>query len=460
MRLIVALSLTFLATAPAQETGTQVWEKLVAPGMVYRMEYDPRIPMTMHGIRLSMASPAVRAVPALAGKTVFEDNDTKGRATVGQMMRENKAVGAINGDFFSLSGDPLGLMVRDGELLSTPLGKRAVFAWGPKKTAIGSASFSGLMTGGGSTVQIDGVNQSCGENEAILDTQSAGYALASAPSTMIVVRQGSGKWAPSTVMNGVISEILEDQTRLEVPRGTAVLVVRGKRAKAVEDLHVGTKVKFLMRTSGFDWEILDHAIGGGPMLLRNGKIVDDATEEGFREGFATTKNPRTAIGRTESGDMWFVVIEGRQESGSGATIEEEAKLMRRLGCIDAINLDGGGSTELALRGLIINKPSDGSERPIANGIVFMPKVGMPEPEPENAQLTVIGEAGPKHNAQARILNAAGKAVPNAEILWSSVGSAGWIDQGGHIHGVKNGRITVSAYVFGKRISSSVEIDGF
>ncbi len=461
MRFIVAAALSMLALVSApQDANVQVWEKLVAPGMVYRMEYDAKTPMTVHAVRLSMQSPAVAAVPVLAGQTVFEDNDSKGRGSVTQMVRENKAIGGINADFFALSGDPLGLMVHDGELISTPFNNRAVFAWGPKDAAIGIASFSGLMTGGGATVQIDGVNEACGDNMAVLNTQRAGAAVSSGPCKMLIVRYTAGKWAPSTVMRGVIVEILDDESKLEVQPRTVVLVVRGRRAQTVSDLHVGTNVKFLLQTSGFDWETMDQAVGGGPLLLRAGKFVDDSAAEGFRDGFANARHPRTAIGKTATGELWFVTIEGRQETGAGATTEEAAHVMARLGCVDAINLDGGGSTELALRGMVMNRPSDGSERLVANGIVFVPKVGLPELTPVPASIVITGSPAAKRAATAKVVETGGRIVPNSEVLWSSTGSAGWVDQGGLIHGVKNGRITVYAFAAGKRLSTTVEVDSF
>lgn len=101
------------------------------------------------------------------------------------------------------------------------------------------------------------------------------------------------------------------------------------------------------------------AIGGGPVLLQNGKIKITNNEELKFPGKAINdKHPRTAMGYTKDNKLIILVIQGRSESASGATLMQEAQILKDLGCVEALNLDGGGSSCLLVNGKETIKPSD------------------------------------------------------------------------------------------------------
>lgn len=113
------------------------------------------------------------------------------------------------------------------------------------------------------------------------------------------------------------------------------------------------------------------AIGGGPVLLKAGKIVNSYRQELFDgEGgiMCDGRHPRTAVGITADRHLVLFVCEGREmtEGVPGYTTEEVARLMKGLGCTDAINLDGGGSSCMLVGGSETIKPSDGSQRSVAS----------------------------------------------------------------------------------------------
>jgi exopolysaccharide biosynthesis protein len=82
--------------------------------------------------------------------------------------------------------------------------------------------------------------------------------------------------------------------------------------------------------------------------------------------------PRTALGIDRYGRYILAVVDGRQKFHStGLTLTEMAHTMRKLGAVNALNLDGGGSSVLAVRNRIVNKPSDGSERSVSNALLVM-----------------------------------------------------------------------------------------
>jgi hypothetical protein len=121
-------------------------------------------------------------------------------------------------------------------------------------------------------------------------------------------------------------------------------------------------------------------VNGGPGLLRGGHAAITAAAEGFDHpddpgfyyGFALRRNPRTIAGVTRGGRLLLVAVDGRAPGYSaGLDFEEEAAVMRSLGARDAVNLDGGGSTTMTIRGNVVTRPSDATgERPIGDAIVL------------------------------------------------------------------------------------------
>ncbi len=121
---------------------------------------------------------------------------------------------------------------------------------------------------------------------------------------------------------------------------------------------------------GVPW-IMEHAIGGSPMLIKDGEIrVTDAEE--LIEINNTTSRPRSAIGYTASGIVLFVAAEGDNAPGpAGFDLVQFATLLRSLGCVGAVNLDGGGSTSLVIGGQRTVRPSGGNERAVISALLLV-----------------------------------------------------------------------------------------
>ncbi|MDK2931606.1 MAG: hypothetical protein PWR07_1737 [Bacillota bacterium] len=141
-----------------------------------------------------------------------------------------------------------------------------------------------------------------------------------------------------------------------------------------------------------DWRALGvvHAIGGGPRLVKDGKVHITSGEERFKADVAVGRAPRTAAGVTFDGKLLLVAVTGRQAYHSiGVTLEELANLMIELGAKDAMNLDGGGSSTMVVRDYVMNTPSDGRERRVADAILIFSSLPQPTPVgpvPSNSDL--------------------------------------------------------------------------
>jgi len=425
----------------------QVWEKYFQPGITLRVEVDRSIPRIVYAIRFNEASGSVKAASMLPSASVIEDTPTKGRGTVSEAVAFHQALGGVNADYFPFTGDPLGLMVRDGELISHPNPARSVIAWGDRGATFGKATWKATATlPNGQTLDLDAVNAQCGPGQTILNTPAAGLATLKGKGALAVLNFGETVWTPQTEAIGELVSVVSDVESLPVEPGTAVLVANGLKADLLRALAPGDKVAVKIAVNGFDWTRRKWAIGGGPDLIRYGEINIDGKAQDFGDGHVNKRHPRTAVGRTLQGDIWYVVVDGRQKFSDGATLPEMARIMKRLGCIDAINLDGGGSSAINLFGLTLNKPSDGKERPVANAIIFQ---GVrPADEQAPLALSAIGSLIEGGNTQITLRDASGQKVPHAEIVWSAQGD-GWIDQGGLLHGLKEGSVTVRAWAKGR-----------
>ena len=129
----------------------------------------------------------------------------------------------------------------------------------------------------------------------------------------------------------------------------------------------GTAAFGILTTEDYSIYDMSNVIQAGPMLIENG--IPAETDEDFKSAFTAARHPRSAVGVNNAGQWVFFIIDGRNGMhSSGATISELTDILRSQGVIHALNLDGGGSTELIIDGRIYNVPSDGHERSISYGL--------------------------------------------------------------------------------------------
>jgi hypothetical protein len=156
------------------------------------------------------------------------------------------------------------------------------------------------------------------------------------------------------------------------------------------------------------WPDVADALGGGPALVRRGRPIFDA-HEGFTSGHLTFRHPRTAVGQRPSGRVLLVAVDGRSSASMGVPIWELALEMVRLGAETAISLDGGGSTTMAFNGRVLNDPSDGAERALAEGLMIF-YYGVYAPEPRVRRFSPNGDG-----------------VADVQVLRAKIVRPSWVD---------------------------------
>ncbi|MFI9484986.1 phosphodiester glycosidase family protein [Promicromonospora sp. NPDC052451] len=298
-----------------------------------------------------------------------------GNATVSQMAASRGAVAAINGDYFDInnSGAALGAAVDDGTLLksASPGRERSVAIGSDGVGRLAQLFLEGSVRWAGAEVPVNGLNVTAlpAGGVAVYDAAWGDFTrtrpLASGEQG-VEVQVGP---------DGTVTAVGQPGAG-QLPDGTRAVVARpGAAADALAGLRAGDRVDVAYGLREDAGEVAV-AIGGGTEdpLLEDGEVTSATGDH------VELRHPRTAIGFDESGTRaYLVVIDGRQTHSTGIDLYDLGELMAQLGADDAINLDGGGSTEMVARfpgdtgTTILNSPSDGYERADANGLgLFVP----------------------------------------------------------------------------------------
>ena len=232
-------------------------------------------------------------------------------------------------------------------------------------------SFFGTWRGIGQRRTLNDLNEPPGPNGISLFTNAYGPATPRQAGVVEAVIAPLPPAAPNTDLSGPVVQVASGGGTA-IPVGGAVLVARGTAGQRLaEELAVGIEatVRLIFKP---DWSTIASAVGGGPVIVRDGGPVFRANEA-FTDDQLVPRNPRTAVGQLADGRILLVVTDGRQAGYSvGMTNFELAQTMSRLGAVSASALDAGGSSTLAFDGQLLNRPSDrGGERQISTALMLM-----------------------------------------------------------------------------------------
>lgn len=480
--MLLPLPLLLFYRSARQET-TLLFEQALAPGVVYLQEITspPSGPLVCHVLRVNLKEKGVSVRSEIGRDVVLTDELEKGRETVGYMALRHMAVAAVNTDFFPFTGDPLGIAIRDGELLSEGMPNRVAMGI----TAQGRILFNTLLPIGtlfparGAYRALFGINRVPSKDEIVALTPSFGQTL-NAPEKSVCVPL-SGVNLPVRVgqeHRGTAGIPQDADPGMRIQPGQVVLVGEGSGAQWLrENICEGDTVRFRFdfvtnplngnsargefssraeslrgRAVRSVWTDVVQAAGGGPWLIRDGRIAIDGEAQGFdRETFVLRRHPRSAAGVTEAGELLLVVADGRQSFSRGMSLPELAEYMKKLGAVQAINLDGGGSSTLFARGLYLNGPSDGFPRPVSNALLIFAD-SPEETTPPAVNAAVVFKAG-----ESVRLTLPDAQAPDAKTLWGTLEGRGFVDQRGVLTSTRAGTGTVVALRSGSRITFPYQV---
>jgi hypothetical protein len=377
-RLIAAWVLIFTAgCAPRADRSWLGPAESVAAGVVLYRTADETLIDRAGPIAVSL----LKVDPTQAQIAVALSNDAVVDAEpVADIAARRGAIAAVNGGFFNANGEPLGLLKIAGELVSdstaskgvvifrTPPAARQIFMF-DQLAAKMTLSFT--ADGQAWTVPIDGVDTTRERGRLMLytpsyhtdtDTAPTGteWVLDGVPLRVVAMRPGAG--------------------RSRIPRRGAVLSYGGTTlppalTALTEDVAVTMQTSW-KSARGLPAETFEGAtdiLAGAGLLRRDGVALSDWKAEGLVDAFTAARHPRTLVGLDRHGQVWLIAVDGRLPNYSlGMTFADLERLAERLQLTDALNLDGGGSTTMVVRGQIVNKPSDPlGVRPVGDALLVV-----------------------------------------------------------------------------------------
>ncbi len=298
--------------------------------------------------------------PDIEFRSILAQEQVFGRERVSSMAVRAEAIAAVNGAFFAADGRPLGVLAIEGELVSEPFASRTAIGLGKNQVVMGSLDSEGVLDTPYGSVMISGMNRPRLQDDLILYTPHYG------PSTNTNVYG-----LDALVRDGRVIRVQEGG--MAIPGDAVVFSGHGTSRTFLAQLRPGDPVEYRVVLKP-DWlaDGITEIIGGGPRLVKDGEVHITGAEERFQNDITQGRAPRTALGITADERLLVVTVNGRAPNISvGMTLVELAELMIELGAVDAMNLDGGGSTTMFVRNRVLNIPSDGTERPVANGLIII-----------------------------------------------------------------------------------------
>ena len=377
----------------------------------------PAGPLVVSILTVDPQEPTVRFGTVLAHDSILSKDET-----TSSMARRTGAVAGINGDYFDInaSGAPLGIVVRNGVLERTPSARIALTVMRTRNIVFAPYRFAGTATFGGVVVPITAVNEWPPQNGASLLTPAFGAIPTTNAGNVLLldVQQAT------TVRAGPLPYYVTAVTTAPpYPPMTGMRLAYGPAAQAIGPVPNVRDAVFIEISTDPPLQDAVAAIGGGPELLHGGAPVDDPASPNYAE--RDRRIPASAAARFPDGTLALVVVDGRHPATSiGVNRAELIALLQGLGATDAMLFDSGGSATLAARVLgdadatVVNEPSDGFERPVADGLFVYSDAPFGPP----ARLVVrpgrlVALAGARVPLRARVIDANDHGLGEARGAW-------------------------------------------
>ena len=301
----------------------------------------------------------VKADPKLfdLGLEVADQTNVVKKRSVRNLAAQSNAIVAVNGGFFAYGGAAVGAIKVHDEWHRLPWRNRTALGWSDQNALI--APLQGKLF-----VDLRRGNQSLIASEAALN----GFNL---PGQRAAIANGfsllTPRFKPTYVLqNGETAAAIKDgkvvgfyADKAEVPLNEQdyLLVARGTMAPLLTaSENAPDNLRVQIQSAPATWNNYPTILGAGPRLVANGQVQTNEVEEEFQPD-VIARGPRTAVGWDKDKNWLFLVADGRQAASVGLTIPELATLFAQLGAVEAMNLDGGSSTQLIINGELANNPS-------------------------------------------------------------------------------------------------------
>jgi hypothetical protein len=281
-----------------------------------------------------------------------------GTAPIMQTAQNYLAVAAINGGYFNRNNKlPLGAIRRDNQWISGPILNRGAIAWNNKgQFYFGRLTLTETLITNNQRLPISLLNTGYVQRGIARYSPAGGntYTPLADNETIVVIQNNQVTNQVAGGKSGI--------TPIPIPENGYLLIFRNQTPQ----LPIGTRVNLTSATTTPEFSRYPHIIGAGPLLVQNRQIVLDGPGETFNPAFMKGQAVRSSICTTSTGNLMIAAVSTRA-GGGGPTLAEQAKLMQTMGCINALNLDGGSSTSLYLSGQLLDRSPNTAAR-VHNGI--------------------------------------------------------------------------------------------
>ena len=369
--LVVSAAASAAIGAQRRSSQESVSTSLLMPGVTYSREVDftSRGPIVLDVVTAPKPDGTVYSLEPELSNGVL-----RGREALTHVESRLAATGttvAIDGDYFdSRTGAPNGILMQGGVLESAPAGGRSSLGIGANGAlTIARVSLAGIWQGSGQRRPL-ALNSPSGKGRFTLYTPAYGTAT---PGESGVVEAVIASFPPARLgvpLDGTVTQVTRaGPTR--IPPGGAVIVARGAASTAElrAEAPAGQQVEARLSLSP-DWSGLASAIGGGPLLVKNGKPVFHANES-FDPRRLNSRQPRGAIGQLPDGRILLVGVEGTNPAYSiGMSSYELAVELARLGATSAFGLGSGPAAGIAFDGKLLTRPPSGAEAKLSDALVL------------------------------------------------------------------------------------------
>ncbi|MFI3115679.1 MAG: phosphodiester glycosidase family protein [Clostridia bacterium] len=318
-------------------------------------------------------SPSSNVIPYVAyGNDIYGGMNILNASNFVENATEQAVLGGINGDFYTLStGVPLGLVIQDGELKSSDAWQNAIGFKTDGSVVIDRPGMDMKLYFGDEYVQVNYFNKVRTNAYVYLFNEAFGAEtkVSTSGTDIILEKIDDNMLTPTSSLSFKVVDIKKSSSSLAIAENQYILSIDDKISEKVPNVAIGDVLTLETKVSNTEWNDVSFAIGGESILLKDGVV---------QTGLATGTNPRTAIGVKADGTIVTYEVDGRNSSFSnGLSLTDLALEMQALGCVQAINLDGGGSSSVVVQfagtndAVLVNTPSESSLRANSNYIFFL-----------------------------------------------------------------------------------------